>query len=174
VPAKPTAPAQPSTALKPPVPVTGVVPLGAVMSPVQPGTVALSNDRVLHFIEVRTLRSLTRFLAGKEQQTHQIADQCKQAKAASAHRATEIYKLIEACKDPKVKGGNNLVASLQKLHEAVTVQAKEAEKLHGNAARGVEALRTLNQNSEVRHGGVYKAVLDSDETSPAERTFYTR
>ncbi|MDX5526060.1 hypothetical protein PV677_35930 [Streptomyces sp. DE06-01C] len=171
--AKPAAPTQPS---KPPAPapVMGAVPLGAEMSTVQPGVVVLSNGRALTGGEVRTLRALTRFLQGKELETQQIADQCKQAEAVSARRVNEIQTLIEACKDPKIKAGNNLIASLQKLHEATTVQAKEAENLNRNAARGIEALRTLNQNAEVRHGGVYKAVVDSDENVPAERAFYQR
>lgn len=91
-----------------------------------------------------------------------------------ADRVKQIQELIEQCKDPKVKGGTHLVASLEKLHDATEAQAKEAEKLHGNAQRGIDALRTLNKNAETRHGGVYKAVADSPETSPAERAFYTR
>ncbi|MFF3062221.1 hypothetical protein [Streptomyces sp. NPDC057909] len=66
------------------------------------------------------------------------------------------------------------MASLQKLCEATEQQACEADKMHGNAARGIDALRTLNKNAETRHGGVYKAVADSSETSPAERAFYAR
>lgn len=138
------------------------------------GAVELSNGRVMLTGEVRSLRKFTRFLAGKELETQQIADNCKLAQAVSANRAKEIQELVEACRNPKIKGGKNLIASLQRLHEATTAQAKEAEKLAGNAARGVEALRTLNHNAEVRHGGVYRAVVDSDETSPAERAFYQR
>lgn len=175
VPAKPTAPTKPAKpSTQAPAPVMGAVPLGAEMSPVQPGVVALSNGRALPVGEVRTLRALTRFLQGKELETQQIADQCKQAEAVSARRVNEIQKLIEACRDPKIKAGNNLIASLHKLHEATTVQAKEAEELNRNADRGIEALRTLNQNAEIRHGGVYKAVVDSDENIPAERAFYQR
>ncbi|MGW7398029.1 hypothetical protein ACWGH7_16210 [Streptomyces cyaneofuscatus] len=169
VPAKP-APNKPFT----PAPAMGAQPLGAVMSPVEPGAVQLSNGRVLNTGEVRTLRKLTLFLNGKERETHQIVDQCKQAKEVSAARVNEIQKLIESCQDPKIKGGKQLTAALQKLLEATTVQAKEAEKMHGNAARGIDALRTLNQNAQIRHGGVYKAVADSSETAPAERPFYAR
>ncbi|MFB6665934.1 hypothetical protein [Streptomyces parvus] len=164
------APAEPST----PAPAMEVRPLTAVMSPAQPGTVHLSSNRVMTTGEVRTLRKLTLFLNGKERDTSRIADECKQAKEVSAGRIGEIQKLVEACQDPKIKGGKQLTAALHKLLEATTLQAKEAEKMHGNAARGVEALHTLNHNAEIRHGGVYKAVADSAETAPAERPFYTR
>lgn len=170
---KPSAPAAPAPRPSAPAPAMGAVPLGAEMSPYG-GAVELSNGRVMPTCEVQTLRQLTRFLQGKELETQQIADGCKQAQAVSANRVNEIQQLIEDCRDPKVKGGTHLIASLQRLHEATTAQAKEAEKLAGTAARGVEALRTLNQNAEVRHGGVYRAVVDSDETSPAERAFYQR
>ncbi|MFH9236052.1 hypothetical protein [Streptomyces globisporus] len=164
------APAKPFT----PAPAMEVRPLGAVMSPAQPGAVHLSSNRVMTTGEVRTLRKLTLFLNGKERETSRIADECKQAKEVSAGRIGEIQKLVEACQDPKIKGGKQLTAALHKLLEATTLQAKEAEKMHGNAARGVDALRTLNQNAQIRHGGVYKAVADSSETAPAERPFYTR
>ncbi|OLZ72550.1 hypothetical protein AVW11_03930 [Streptomyces amritsarensis] len=170
VPAKPTAPPAPPT---PPVPTSasGVAPLGATVSG---DTVQLSNGSTKTRGEIRTLRSFTRFLDGKQQQTHQITDQCKQAKEVSAARVQQIQTLVERCQDPKIKGGKHLIAALQKLHEATELQAREAEKMHGNAQRGIEALRTLNHNAKARHGGVYKAVADSPETSPAERAFYAR
>ncbi|MEU8101767.1 hypothetical protein [Streptomyces rubiginosohelvolus] len=164
------APTKPSTA----APTTEVRPLAAVMSLVQPGAVHLSSDRVMTTGEVRTLRKLTQFLNGKERETSQIADECKQAKEVSAGRINEVQKLVEACQDPKIKGGKQLTTALHKLLEAITLQAKEAEKLHGNAARGADALRTLNHNAQTRHDGVYKAVADSSETAPAERPFYAR
>ncbi|MER6602496.1 hypothetical protein [Streptomyces parvus] len=171
-PPMPTTPA--STKPSNPAPAVEVRPLGAVMSPVQPGVVHLSSNRVMTTGEVRTLRKLTLFLNEKERETSQVADECKQAKEVSAGRIGEIQKLVEACQDPKIKGGKQLTAALHKLLEATTLQAKEAEKLHGNAARGTDALRTLNHNAQIRHGGVYKAVADSAETAPAERPFYTR
>ncbi|MBK3588477.1 hypothetical protein JHN49_34175 [Streptomyces sp. MBT57] len=136
--------------------------------------VALSNGKLMSTGEVRSLRQFTRFLAGKELETLQIGDTCKQAEAVSAHRVDEVQALIEKCRNPKVKGGTNLVGSLERLLDALSVQAQEAAQLNGNAVRGVEGLRTLNQNTEVRHGGVYKAVVDSDEISPGERAFYQR
>lgn len=148
-----------------------MTPLGAK---VVGDNVQLSNGTTLTRGEVLNLRAFTRFLHGKEQQTHQITDQCKQAKEVSANRVKQIQQLIEQCQDPKIKGGKHLVASLQKLHDATEAQAKEADKMHANAARGIDALQTLNKNAETRHGGVYKAVADSPETSPAERAFYTR
>ncbi|MFE2324615.1 hypothetical protein ACFXD5_11970 [Streptomyces sp. NPDC059385] len=175
VPTKPTIPPAPLT---PPTPASApasaaasATPLGAKVSG---DTVQLSNGTTMTRGEVRTLRSLTRFLDGKQHDTHQITDQCKQAKEVSAGRVQQIQKLIERCQDPKIKGGIHLIASLQKLHEATELQAREAEQMYGNAERGIEALRTLNHNAEARHGGVYKAVADSPETSPAERAFYTR
>ncbi|MEU1327231.1 hypothetical protein [Streptomyces microflavus] len=167
VPANP-APNKPFT----PAPTMGAQPLGAALS--RFGDVELSNGRGLTTGEVRTLRKLTQFLTGKEQETHQIADECKQAKEVSAGRVNEIQKLIEDCQNPKIKGGKQLTAALQKLLEATTIQAREAEKMHGNAVRGIDALKTLNQNAQIRHGGVYKAVADSPETAPAERPFYNR
>lgn len=177
VPAKPTTPTVPAKPTTPPKPAqTPYVwkGLAALAATINNDTVVLSNGNTLTRGEVRNLRAFTKFLDGKEQQTHRIVDQCKQAKEVSADRVKQIQELIEQCKDPKVKGGTHLVASLEKLHDATEAQAKEAEKLHGNAQRGIDALRTLNKNAETRHGGVYKAVADSPETSPAERAFYTR
>lgn len=174
MPAKPTTPAvKPAAIPQPPAPAMGAVPLGAAMCRFG-GAVELSNGKVMPTGEVSTLRRFTRFLADKELETHQIADTCKQAEAVSARRVDEVQQLIEKCRNPKIKGGTNLIGSLERLLDALTVQAKEAAQLHGNAVRGAEGLRTLNQNAEVRHGGVYKAVVDSDETSPAERAFYQR
>lgn len=166
-PAPPAPPASPASAPAPPE----VTPLGAKLVG---DTVQLSNGSTLTRGEVLNLRAFTRFLHGKEQQTHQIVEECKQAKEVSADRVKQIQQLIEQCQDPKIKGGMHLVASLQRLHEATEAQAREADKMHANAVRGIDALQTLNKNAEVRHGGVYKAVADSPETSPAERAFYAR
>ncbi|MFD8954614.1 hypothetical protein ACFV0B_37810 [Streptomyces xanthophaeus] len=178
VPAKPTAQTvPPGPPAAPPVPASGsgqtptAVPLGARVSG---DTVQLSSGRTLTRGEVRSLRGFTRFLSGKQWESHQIADECKEAKEVSADRVKEIQELIERCQDPKIKGGRHLIAALQRLHEATAQQAREADLMDSNAQRGIEALRTLSHNAEARHGGVYRAVVDSPETSPAERAFYAR
>ncbi|MEV6679469.1 hypothetical protein AB0N09_21830 [Streptomyces erythrochromogenes] len=178
VPAKPpvppqttTVPPSPATPPVPPAPPAAVVPLGATVSG---DTVRLSTGKTLTRGEVRSLRGFTRYLAGKQQESHQITDECQEAKTVSADRVNEIQALVEQCQDPKIKGGKVLIGVLQRLHEATTVQALEAQQMHVSAQRGIEALRTLSHNAEARHGGVYKAVVDSPETSPAERAFYAR
>ncbi|MFD6911781.1 hypothetical protein, partial [Streptomyces virginiae] len=171
VPPQATAPPRPATPPVPPGPPTAAVPLGARVSG---DTVQLSNGKTLTRGEVRSLRGFTRYLGGKQRESHQIADECQEAKTVSADRVKEIQELIERCQDPKIKGGKLLIGALQKLHEATSVQAREAEQMHVSAQRGIEALRTLSHNAEARHGGVYRAVVDSPETSPAERAFYAR
>ncbi|MFF3062222.1 hypothetical protein [Streptomyces sp. NPDC057909] len=111
VPAKPTAPPTPTTSAPVPAsasasaPASGAAPLGATVSG---DRVQLSNGNTLTRGEVRNLRAFTRFLDGKEQQTHQIVDQCKQAKEVSADRVQQIQRLIDQCQDPKLKGGKQL------------------------------------------------------------------
>lgn len=171
-PTMPTTQTPPAPSPNPgPMPAAAPAPLTATVSG---DAVQLSTGTTMTRGEIRNLYRLTQFLTGKQAATHQIADRCRQAQAISVIRVQEIQDLIEKCQDPKIKGGKNLLAALQKLHEATSVQAKEAERMHGNAARGVEALATLIHNAGVRHGGVYKAVVDSPETSPAERAFYAR
>lgn len=170
----PPVPATPPVPQTPPAPGPapgGVQPLGAKVAG---NTVHLSNGSTMTRGEIRSLRGLTRFLAGKEAATHHIADECRQAQEVSAGRVQQIQGLIEKCQDPKVKAGKHLIASLQRLHEATQAQGIEAARMHANAQRGIEALRTLNRNAETRHGGVYKAVADSPESTPGERAFYAR
>lgn len=170
----PPVPATPPAPKTPPAPASapgGAQPLGAKAVG---NTVHLSNGRAMARGEVRTLRGLTRFLAGKEADTYRIADGCRQAQEVSAGRVQQIQQLIEKCQDPKVKAGKHLVGALQRLHEATQAQGIEAARMHANAQRGIEALRTLNRNAETRYSGVYKAVADSPETSPGERAFYAR
>ncbi|KOU99105.1 hypothetical protein ADK92_12945 [Streptomyces sp. XY533] len=171
---QPTVPPRPATPPGPPVPPVPPAAGAPLTARVSGDAVQLSTGKTLTRGEVRSLRGFTRYLSGKQRESHQIADACQEAKTVSADRVKEIQELIERCQDPKIKGGKVLIASLQKLHEATSVQAREAEQMHVSAQRGIESLRTLSHNAEARHGGVYRAVVDSPETSPAERAFYAR
>ena len=71
-----------------------------------------------------------------------------------------------------MKGGEKLVASLAKLADAAQVQATKAAEINKRAVRSQEACKTLTANTETRYGGIYKAVVDSPETSPAEMNYY--
>lgn len=100
-----------------------------------------------------------------------IADATK-ALAASAHQqATQCQQLADEGRG--VEGGQKLVAELDKLAEAAKVQAGEADEIHKQAERSADFGRAVLSNVQARYAPLYQAVVDSDETKPAEMAFYT-
>lgn len=120
--------------------------------------------------EVRSLKSFERRLAAKSTTMQKVAEDTKGLKAHAEEQANKATRLLEAAK--AVKGGEKLAASLAKLQEAAQVQSGKAEEIHQRAVRAADACRTVLANVETRYGGMYKAVVDSPETSPAETLFY--
>lgn len=120
--------------------------------------------------EVRTLKQYQRLLTAKCDRMTRVADGTKALQAHAEEQAKQVTKLREQAK--AVQGGEKLVAALTRLEEAALIQARKAAEIHKRAVRGAENTRVLNANTETRYGGMYRAVVNSDETVPAKMTFY--
>ena len=99
-----------------------------------------------------------------------VAEATRTLEHHANEQAKQVTQLLEQARG--VKGGQKLVASLSKLSEAANVQAAKAAEIHKRAVRSGEACKTLTDNTETRYGGIYKAVVDSPETTPAEMNYY--
>jgi hypothetical protein len=120
--------------------------------------------------EVRSLKSFERRLNTKSAALTRIGEETRGLKAHADQQAKQATDLLEAAK--AVKGGERLAAALAKLQDAAQVQAGKAEEIHKRAVRSAEACRVLLANAATRYGDIYKAVVNSDETAPAELVFY--
>ncbi|MFJ5294567.1 hypothetical protein [Streptomyces sp. NPDC088348] len=120
--------------------------------------------------EVRSLKGFERRLTERSASMTKAAEDTKGLKAHADDQAAKITKLLEQAKS--VKGGEKLTGKLTKLEESAKTQAGKAEEIHKRAIRAADACRTVLANAETRYGGMYKAVVDSDETAPAELSFY--
>lgn len=120
--------------------------------------------------EVRTLKAFERRLAEKKAALGRIAERSKDTRVQAVDLASRAQRLSEDAKT--VKGGDRIVALLGRLAERAQVLRSRAEDIEKNAQRGSEAVNTLAANAETRHGGIYRAVVDSPLTAPAEREFY--
>lgn len=120
--------------------------------------------------EVRTLKAFERRLGEQVTRLTQAAEDTKILKAHAEEQADKATKLAEEAKS--VKGGDKLAGSLARCEEAAKAQAAKAQEIHTRAVRAAEACRVVLTNVEARYGGIYKAVVDSDETAPAELAFY--
>ena len=120
--------------------------------------------------EVRSLKNFERRLRAKADALTKVAEETRGLKAHADQQARKATELLEAARS--VKGGNKVVASLTKLEEAAKVQALHADEIYKRALRAAEACRVVLTNAETRYGGIYQAVVDSDETAPAELAFY--
>lgn len=136
-------------------------------------TVSFDADGASHTLsrgEVRTLRGFERRIAAKAPVLQRVAEGSKTARKRTTEHATRAQQLAEAAKT--VKGGDRLVAKLQRLAEQTQALRARTEEVEKRANRGAEAVIVLVANANTRHGGIYKAVVDSPLTSPAEREFY--
>lgn len=120
--------------------------------------------------EVRNLKQYERLLKIKSQRMHRIADGTKAVQAHATQQTQKITRLREQART--VKGGAKVLATLLKLEEAATEQARRAGVIHKRAVLGADNANVLLTNVEIRYGGMYQAVVDSDETAPAEMSFY--
>lgn len=120
--------------------------------------------------EVRTLKQFERTLDTKADRMTRIADGTKALQAHAEEQAKHAIQLLEQAK--AVKGGDNLTAALSRLEEAATVQVRRAADIHKRAVRAAESTTVLLANVETRYGGMYQAVVNSDETAPGEMSFY--
>ncbi|MEV5703467.1 hypothetical protein AB0L55_39070 [Streptomyces anthocyanicus] len=120
--------------------------------------------------EVRTLKQFNRELWFKAATLHRIAEHTKVVAAEEHQEAATITTLLERAK--AVRGGEKVAATLIRLQEKSAAQAQEATTLKQQAARSTDRTSALLANVDTRYGGLYKAVVDSPETVPAERDFY--
>ena len=120
--------------------------------------------------ELRNFKQYERKLEAKETVLHKIADACKVLEKQAEQEAKECQDLAEQAKG--VKGGEKLGVTLAKLAEAARNQAMEAAELARRATRAAEMCKVVLTNIQTRYAPLYKAVVDSDETKPAELRFY--
>lgn len=120
--------------------------------------------------ELRNFKQYERKLEAKETVLQQIADACVQLKKEAENEAKDCQQLTEQAKS--VEGGENLKAALAKLADDAKNQATEADELAQQAKRAAEMCKVVLTNIQTRYQPLYKAVVDSDETKPAELRFY--
>ncbi|MEU1668557.1 hypothetical protein ABZ547_34250 [Streptomyces sparsogenes] len=120
--------------------------------------------------ELRNFKQYERKLEAKENHLIKVADACKSLEAAAEEEAKDCQRLAEQAR--AVEGGEKLAAKLTKLADAAKAQAGEAAELHKRAKRAAEMCRVVLTNIGTRYAPLYKAVVDSDETKPAELRFY--
>jgi hypothetical protein len=120
--------------------------------------------------EVRTLRHFQNRLAAKNDSMTAVGEATRTLEQHATEQARQVTQLLEQAKT--VKGGERLVAALTKLQEQADLQATQAAEIHKRAVRAAEGCKALSVNADTRYGGIYKAVVDSPETTPAEMTYY--
>ncbi|MER7817409.1 hypothetical protein [Streptomyces sp. NPDC096153] len=120
--------------------------------------------------EVRSLKTFERRLKARSSQMIKAADVLKALVAYEKEQARQALALVEKAKS--VKGGEKLIPKLQRMAEAAKQEAAAAEEAHKQAVRAAESVKVLLANVEKRDGLIYKAVVDSPETMPAEMAFY--
>lgn len=147
----------------------------------QPVTVTSINGPTLHLGtgasrptisrgEVRTLRNFQHRLDTKKDRMATVAEATRSLEQHALEQLKQIVQLIEQART--VKGGAKLVAALTKLADQAKIQADKAQDIHRRAVRSSEACTVLSANADTRYGGIYQAVKDSPETSPAEMAYY--
>ncbi|MGW1814125.1 hypothetical protein ACWCQM_11265 [Streptomyces sp. NPDC002125] len=120
--------------------------------------------------ELRNFKQYERKLEAKETVLQNIATACKQLEKQAEDEAKDCQDLAEQAKS--VKGGEKLLATLSRLAETAKSQAVEAAELAQRSRRAAEMCKVVLTNIQTRYAPLYKAVVDSDETKPAELRFY--
>ncbi|MFF1444130.1 hypothetical protein [Streptomyces sp. NPDC058295] len=136
-------------------------------------TLTLGTDATRPTYSRRELRNFKQYehkLEAKEADLQKIAEACTQLKHEAENEARECQSLAEQAKS--VEGGEKLLTTLNRLAEAAKNQAAEAGELTKKAQRAAELCKTVLTNIQTRYTPLYKAVVDSDETKPAELRFY--
>ncbi|WP_239481917.1 hypothetical protein [Streptomyces sp. CS014] len=120
--------------------------------------------------ELRNFKQYERKLEAKENHLIKVADVCKSLQALEEKEVKDCQELADQAK--AVEGGEKLAAKLTRLADAARAQAAEAAELHTRAKRAAEMCKVVLTNIGTRYAPLYKAVVDSDETKPAELRFY--
>ncbi|MFD6149474.1 hypothetical protein [Streptomyces sp. NPDC060243] len=120
--------------------------------------------------EVRNLASFQRRLAAKADAMTRVADRARALHQAAVEQTRVVTRLLEQSKG--VKSGAKVAAALTRLQEQAKAQETAALDAVKRATRAAEATRTLAANTSARYDGIYRAVVDSPETLPAELSYY--
>ena len=120
--------------------------------------------------ELRNFKQYERKLEEKETVLHKISDAVTQLEREAEDEARDCQQLAEQARS--VEGGEKTVGQLNRLAEAAKNQAAEAGELAKRAKRAAEMCKVVLTNIQTRYAPLYKAVVDSDETKPAELRFY--
>lgn len=120
--------------------------------------------------EVRSLKQFERRLADRFNALIKVAETTKAFQAHAQDQAAKALVLMEQAK--AVKGGDSLAGKLARFAENAKAQAAIAEHIHQRAVRSADACKATLSNVSTRYSGMYKAVVDSPETSPAEMAYY--
>ncbi|MEV7907236.1 hypothetical protein [Streptomyces anulatus] len=150
---------------------TDVKPL--LVKEIDPNTLTLGTEGAAGSVsrkELRNFKQYERKLEAKENHLVKVADACKSLEAAAEDESRDCQQLAEQAK--AVKGGEKLAAKLSRLADSAKAQATEAAELRKRAQRAAEMCRVVLTNIGTRYAPLYKAVVDSDETKPAELRFY--
>ncbi|WP_328545481.1 hypothetical protein [Streptomyces europaeiscabiei] len=151
---------------------TDVKPL--LVKEIDANTLTLGSDSARGSVSRRELRNFKQYerkLETKETVLQKIAEACKALEKQAEEEAKDCQKLAEQAKG--VEGGAKLITTLNKLAESAKNQAAEAGELAKTAQRAAEMCKVVLTNIQTRYAPLYKAVVDSDETKPAEGRFYT-
>lgn len=120
--------------------------------------------------ELRTFKQYEMRLEGRIDGLAKVVDATKALIQQAVDQADECQQVAEQAKG--VKGGEKLVAELNKLADAAKAQAEEAREVHKRAQRAHDFGKSVLSNIQTRYAPLYQAVVDSDEVKPAELKFY--
>ncbi|MEU6979587.1 hypothetical protein [Streptomyces sp. NPDC046371] len=157
--------ALPPTVLAPATPmfVTGIT-ATAVTAEVNGHSVTMPRG------ELRTFKGYEQRLTARRADVRQIAEEMRMLSHAADQALRDMQKLCQAAK--AVNGGEKLVAKLARLEDTARLQANQAQATYERAVKAADAASAVLSNVVTRYSGIYQAVVDSDETSPAELRFY--
>lgn len=120
--------------------------------------------------ELRTFKQYENRLEARIDGFARVVDATKALAAQAREQAHDCLTLLEDAKN--VEGGAKLVTALQKLTDQATAQADEADEVHAQALKAHDFGKAVLSNVQTRYQPLYQAVVDSDETKPAELRFY--
>ena len=120
--------------------------------------------------ELRTFKQYEGRLATRIDTLAKTADITKSLAVQAREQADDCIKLLEEARS--VKGGDKLVAEISKLADQAKAQADDADQVHARAVKAHDFAQGVLSNVQTRYQPLYQAVVDSDDTKPAEMKFY--
>ena len=119
------------------------------------------------------VRNFVTFIARLEEKSTAMQKAAESTKALQTEAETQADEVTELLEDAKgVKGGDKLIAKLERLADAAKTQSSKAAEARKRAVRAADACKALAANVKTRYEPIFKAVVDSPETRPAEMKFY--